>query len=767
MLQWLARHVIKDAWIVVGAWAAVALVCLLVAGTGLGGGNLFERLSPGDAAVEGTESAQGQQVLDTLSGDGTTVNLLITGVSISTPAQREAVSAALADAHKDLRTMVGDGNVLDPFVVPGGLSEAAAQVLAAKDLDGFLMIVTVDPNGSTVLSRKDRGYQDYIKQRDALVSRVEARLAQVPDSLTDVDARATGIVSDHRLTDAAVNDQVERDLLHGEAVSLPLALLVMVLVFGGFLAAGMPLIGALASIASTLGVLWALSLGTDLQSFVGNIVSVIGLGLSIDYGLLITSRYREELARAHAESQLAPGGQGRRQRAGRRDPVIVDCMTTTLRTAGRTVLFSALTVAVSMLGLLVMGTSILYNIGLAGLAVVLLSVAAALTLVPAVLVIFGRRMVGPSVLQRVPGLGALQRRLGDVTSHDGVFATLARRVHAHPWYVLAGCLTFLVVLCLPLGGLHLLSSTTELLPEDSSQREYLEELSRNYPSAAQQDATLIMAGTGESVTTFINTEVATAPGVTSVLRSATAGQYTVVYLDLEGDPSSRTAEAAVSALRALNPPYQTWVTGQAATQLDFRETIFSGLPWALGLIVVSTFVLLFLMTGSVLVPLKALVVNALSLAASLGVLAWIFQGGHGARLLGFTPIGGVETYVLVTALGVGFGLAMDYEVFLLARVKEYWDEGEGNDAAVEKGLQRSGRVVTSAALIMVTVFLGFVTGDMLVIKELGVAMAVIVALDATVVRMLLVPATMTLLGHWNWWAPARLTSLYERYGIRE
>ena len=182
---------------------------------------------------------------------------------------------------------------------------------------------------------------------------------------------------------------------------------------------------------------------------------------------------------------------------------------------------------------------------------------------------------------------------------------------------------------------------------------------------------------------------------------------------------------------------------------------------------VSTFVLLFLMTGSVLVPLKALVVNALSLAASLGVLAWIFQGGHGARLLGFTPVGGVETYVLVTALGVGFGLAMDYEVFLLARVKEYWDEGEGNDAAVEKGLQRSGRVVTSAALIMVTVFLGFVTGDMLVIKELGVAMAVIVALDATVVRMLLVPATMTLLGHWNWWAPARLTSLYERYGIRE
>ncbi|WP_257210802.1 MMPL family transporter [Actinomyces ruminis] len=182
-------------------------------------------------------------------------------------------------------------------------------------------------------------------------------------------------------------------------------------------------------------------------------------------------------------------------------------------------------------------------------------------------------------------------------------------------------------------------------------------------------------------------------------------------------------------------------------------------------IVLVTFVLLFLMTGSLLVPLKALVINLLSLAASVGVLTWVFQEGHLTGLLGFAPIGGVEAYVVVTAVGVGFGLAMDYEVFLLGRIKEYWDAGADNDTAVAKGLQRSGRIVTFAALIMVVVFLGFVSGELLIVKEVGLALAIVVALDATVVRMLLVPATMTLLGRWNWWAPAPLKRVYARYGL--
>ena len=248
-------------------------------------------------------------------------------------------------------------------------------------------------------------------------------------------------------------------------------------------------------------------------------------------------------------------------------------------------------------------------------------------------------------------------------------------------------------------------------------------------------------------------ELAAMSGVEAVLGQSSAGRFTVAHLDLTGDRFSATAERTVSEIRALKIPADTWVTGQAAGQLDFRATVLRDLPLALGAMFLATFVLLFLMTGSLLVPLKALIVNALSLAASLGTLVWVFQDGHGASLLGFIPLGGVETAVVMTAGTTGFGPAMVHEVFILARITEYRRAGHNNDTSVELGLQRSGRVVTFAALIMVAVFLAFVSGDLVAVKEIGLALAVIVALDASLVRILLVPASMTLLGEWNWWAP--------------
>ncbi|WP_244671699.1 MMPL family transporter, partial [Actinomyces succiniciruminis] len=373
------------------------------------------------------------------------------------------------------------------------------------------------------------------------------------------------------------------------------------------------------------------------------------------------------------------------------------------------------------------------------------------------------RCARPPLLQRIPVLGAMQRHLGDVTSERGVFRWIARQVQRMAWVVLVACVVALVVLASPARNLHLLSSTTELLPADSAQRTYLTVLEENYSAVTQQDATMVIAATGERVTDFINEQVAAVDGVQEVLRVATAGDYTVVYLELSGDPTSRAAEDAVASIRALPAPADTWTTGQAASQLDFRQSLLASLPWVGTFIVLATFVLLFLMTGSLLVPLKALLINLLSLAASVGALTWVFQEGHLTGLLGFAPIGGVEAYVVVTAVGVGFGLAMDYEVFLLGRIKEYWDAGADNDTAVAKGLQRSGRIVTFAALIMVVVFLGFVSGELLIVKEVGLALAIVVALDATVVRMLLVPATMTLLGRWNWWAPTPLQRLHDRY----
>lgn len=759
MLEHLANRVVKDAWVVVGTWVVLAVLLLTLTLTGFGGHALFDRLEGGTVTVDGTESAEGQELLDTLSGDGETVTLLVTGTDLSDADVVSGITDDLEPTHTALEDLLGEGSVLDPFVIPGGLAEPAAQVLASEDQDGFLVVVTVDPNGDEVASADDDQYHE---QLDELVGRVEDRLRAVPAALRDVAPDARGTVSDDSLLDSAVTDQVETDLVTGELISLPLSLLIMVLVFGGFLAGGMPLIGALAAIAGSLGVLYGLTYLMDLQSFVVNIVTVIGLGLSIDYGLLITSRYREELARLDAAG-TAPEAGGRRRRRRRR-PVVATAMRTTIVTAGRTVMFSALTVAIGMLGLLLMGTSVLRSIGLAGVAVVLIAVAAAVTLVPAVLVLLGDRMRRPSVLSRVPVLGALQRRMGDVTTEEGVFSRLARAVHRVPWLVLVACLVLLVVLAAPVRHLHMLSSTTEMLPPHSDQRDYLRVLEEDYPAAAQPDATLVIAGTGERVNDYVG-RVAQADGVESVLSTATAGSYTVAYLDLAGDPSSGEAEDAVASVRDVSAPADRWVTGQAATQLDFRLAIEHGLPWVLGTIVLATFVLLFLMTGSVLVPLKALIINSISLAASMGALTWVFQEGHLAGLLGFTSVGGLESYVVITAVGVGFGLAMDYEVFLLARIKEYWDSGCDNDTAVERGLQRSGRVVTSAALIMVTVFLGFVSGDLLAVKEIGVAMAIIVALDATVVRMLLVPATMTLLGRWNWWAPAPLRRVYERYRI--
>ena len=232
-----------------------------------------------------------------------------------------------------------------------------------------------------------------------------------------------------------------------------------------------------------------------------------------------------------------------------------------------------------------------------------------------------------------------------------------------------------------------------------------------------------------------------------------------------GDAGGRVATQVVRDLRAQRPDFPTWVVGQAAGQLDFSASMSSTAPWAIGLVVLATFVLLFLMTGSVLVPVKALLMNLISLGAALGVVAWIFGAGHLEGLLSFATTGGVETTIPPLVLAFGFGLAMDYEVFLLSRIKEQRDAGLPNDEAVAAGLQRSGRIITSAALLVIIVFAGLVAAKVLVVKQTGVALCVAVAIDATLVRMLLVPATMTLLGEWNWWAPGPLRRLHDRIGI--
>jgi RND superfamily putative drug exporter len=745
VLDRLAGLVARHPGATVLTWLAAVATALAFAVAGIGGAGLFERLQSGPLRVPGAESLEAYDRLEAGSRTGPRVTLLVSGVDLRDPATATALAGALRPVEAELAATEDVAAVVHPFRAPLG-TDPAALALVSRSGDGFLLAVdlTTDADGA-----------------DEAV--VVDRLAGVPDELRVAAPAAEGIVSSSSLITKAVTDQVSEDLKTGELVALPVSLLVMVVVFGGFLVAGLPLAGALASVAGGLGVLLGFTFVMDVDSSVVNVVTVLGLGLSIDYGLLIVSRFREEL-----RDGVAAAPPERRDRRRRHDPVIRAALARTMTTAGRTVAFSAVTVAISIGGLLVMRPEILRSIGAAGVAVVVLAVLTAATLVPALLVLLGRRILDTPLLARVPGLRGVLHRFGQVAPHDGVFSRLAARVQRRPWLVLAGSVAVLAVLASPVLSLQLRNTTTELVPVTSDQRTFLEKQDADYPVVATPDVLVVAGASAAEVDRWAAAEVAGLPDVASVSPARSVGEVTVLGVQPEtDDPGGPVASDVVRAVRGLDPAFPTWVTGQAAGQIDFVDALLEGLPWAAGIVVTATLVLLFLMTGSVLVPLKALVINLVSLTASLGVTAWIFQQGNLEDVLGFTSVGGLESYVVAVVLAFGFGLAMDYEVFLLSRIQELYEGGMTNDEAVRYGLQRSGRVITSAALIIVVVFLGFVAGELLVIKEVGVALAVTVIVDATLVRMLLVPATMTLLADRNWWAPPFLRRMHDRYGLRE
>ncbi|MDM7853425.1 MMPL family transporter [Cellulomonas alba] len=742
MFARLGRAVALRPRVVVAVWIVLAVLGYALAVQGVHGENLFERLHTGAPTVPGSESAAGRAILDDQDDSGASLTLVLQGVDVSDP----AVAAPVATARSQVAAIPGVASVVDPLALPDGADNAAAAPLVARDGQGMLMIAQLEP-----------GLSDEAQHR--ALGAVEARFAQVPADLHAVAPEARGIVGGTTLVVSAITEQVKSDLRTGEAIALPIALLVMLLVFGGFLAAAMPLAGAIASIAGGLAALLALSYWIDLDSSVVNVVTVLGLGLSIDYGLLIVSRFREELTAIMADE----GGTRARRRRG--DGAVLTAIEATMATAGRTVAFSALTVAIAIAGLLAFSPPILRSFGGAGVAIVLIALATAMTLVPALLALAGRRLGKPSVIARVPLLRRVFVRTSDVQHDDGLFSRLAAWTQRRPWIVLAGTLVLLGVLAAPLAHIELRNSTTELLPLGSQQREYVQVLARDYPAATSPAITVVAQGQLAEVQPWAQ-QLGELDGVASVDPPKASGSYvTVGVRPASPDGGGPTARQVVREIRALDPQFPTWVTGQAASEIDFTHAVGEGAPWAIAIVALATLVLLFLMTGSVVMPVKALLTNAVSIAASLGVLVWAFQDGHLAGLLNFEPTGGIETYVVALVIAFAFGLAMDYEVFLLSRIQELVRAGVPNDEAVRRGLQRSGRIITSAAAIVVVVFAGFVAGKLLVIKEVGFALAVAVTVDATVVRLLLVPATMTLLGRWNWWAPAPLRRLHERWHL--
>src|SRR5215212_426281 len=570
----------------------------------------------------------------------------------------------------------------------------------------------------------------------------------------------------------------ERDLKRAESVSLPLALLMLLFVFGSVVAAGLPIgVGILAVTGGFVGTLLLARL-MDVSIYATNIVTMIGLGVAIDYSLFIVSRFREEVGR---------------------HPV-PDALARTMATAGRAILFSGLTVAIGFMGFLFFDVADLNSIGFAGSIVVAFSVLYGLTFLPALLAILGPRVD----FLRVPFVHPER-----TDTNVGFWHGLAIAVMGHPWRTLLPVVALLLVLGSPFLGLRLGLSGADTLSRDAESRRGEDLLDRQFPDASAypmvvlidypQGSPLTKERIGETydlsrwladrpgvkgVESMVNLDPQLSrkqyqellstpredlpPEVRDALKRTTGDHITVLNASTSVGYNTEAAYDLVREVRGQHPAVggKVLVGGWAAFDLDLTESVYDAAPPAIAFVVLATYVVLFLLLGSVLLPIKAVVVNFLSISASYGALVFVFQEGHLSGLLDFTP-GPINTTTPIIMFCILFGLSMDYEVMLLSRVKEEYERTGDNQTSVALGIERTGRLITGAALIMATVFFSFGLAEAVVIKAIGLGMGLAVLVDATIVRALLVPATMRLMGSWNWWAPKPLAGLHRRLGFSE
>lgn len=552
----------------------------------------------------------------------------------------------------------------------------------------------------------------------------------------------------------AINGQIKHDLKIAEAIAIPLNILMLMFVFGAAVAAGLPMVVALGSIAGSFFVLYLITRVTDVSVFALNLITGLGLGLGIDYALLIVNRYREELAKTNDISAS---------------------VIKTVTTAGRTVFFSGITVALVLASMLLFPQYFLKSFAYAGVSVVLFAVLASLIALPATLALLGHKV------------DKFKIRRGDLKPKEsGAWSILATAVMKRPILVIAGTVTLLVALASPALDAKFSQVDDRVLPasnpaaiasdqirerfESQIPVEVLVPISAtagqvdDYAKALVADPNVLSAFTGDS---YIEGDaVSPLPPEQAVAASAAHHRITL-YTDVES--RNMDAKDLITRLRAIEPPVDgTLIGGQAAIFTDSQAGISDNLPAVLGWLTIATLIILFLFTGSAILPIKAVILNMLSLGATLGVLVWIFQDGNAMWLVGdFTITGALDTSTLVLVAIVAFGLSMDYELFLLSRIKEEHDNGADTTTSVSSGLQKSGRIITAAAILIAIVFACFMTSGVTSIKMLGLGIAFAIMLDATVVRGLLVPALMRVAGDWNWWAPKLLRKLHSRFGIND
>jgi len=630
----------------------------------------------------------------------------------------------------------------------------------------LLKQVGATPGVSEVVSYWSTGGATAFKGTDsrtgqALVFAVDgADLAELGSRITSEFAGEQGDLVVYafggKIVGNAFNDTITADLARAESIAVPVTALLLLFVFGSVVAAGLPFLVAGGTILGSFLVLFLVSRATEVSVFALNLVTGLGLALGIDYALLIINRFREELARGKS---------------------VPDAVAATVGSAGRTVFVSGITVAVALASLLIFPQYFLRSFAYAGIAVSLLAILGALTAIPALLAILG------------PRVNKLKVRRGDLApKEDGGWARLARFVMRRPWPVLIGTIALLLVIAAPalnavfgqvderaLPPSHPVAQAGELLREQFPGNEgspyQIVLLQPQAADAVQSYAKqLSLIPQVERVTTaqdiVVDGEVIAPNPDPSTWDAAGATRIEAVSSVRPIDPAG---EALVAQLRGLAAPAQEQLVGGLAAQWADATSGILDRVWIVALwLAITTMVILFLFTGSLLIPAKAFLLNILSLGATLGALVWVFQGGHLRWLTGdYTVTGTVDVSTLALIAVIAFALSMDYEVFMLARIKEEHDAGASTADAVAFGLQRTGRIVTAAALLIAIVFASFLTSSATNIKQLGFGVTVAILLDATIVRALLVPAFMRIAGQANWWAPAPLRRLHARLGLRE
>ncbi|HVQ89012.1 MAG TPA: MMPL family transporter [Actinomycetes bacterium] len=696
-------------------WVLGATVAF-VAFAGVWGTAVFGELSGGGFDDPASEASRAESALDTdLQRQAADVVVVYTapdgsGLQVSDPAFRREVTGTLAQLPKDAVTGVTtywSSHGSPAFASEDGRSTYAIVQLAGAD----------DEARETT----------YTAIADDLVA----------PTLETLRGGTVPISAD-------INTQVTEDISFAETISMPVLLILLVVVFGSLAAASLPLaIGAIA-ILGAFTLLRVLTLFGDVSIFAVNIVTMLGLGLAIDYGLFMVSRFREELHAGHD---------------------IETAVARTTATAGRTVAFSGITVVVALASLLFFPLNFLRSMGFGGMAAVFVAMVAALTTLPALLGILGHRVDALRIptpwRSAAPGIS---------NPDSGAWARLARAVMKRPVAVIAGTVALLVVLGLPFLQIDFGGVDSRVLPSGTESRTASATIQQDFPGgSAEAPIDVVIRGAHPSGVASFTAAVDRLPEVAGVDVVDGSAETTHVQVAYEGGVNDDTTLDLVSQIRQLPVPpgADVLVGGDSALLVDRLDGIGSLLPWVGLYLVGAMFVLLFLAFGSVVLPIKALVMNVLSLSATFGVLVWGYQNGHLSGVFDFTSTGYLEATQPILIFAMAFGLSMDYEVFLLSRMREEWDATGDNERAVARGLQRTGRIITSAALLFVVVVGAFSFSGISFISMIGVGLAVAVIIDATIVRALLVPATMRLLGRWNWYAPAPLARFWERFGVSE